>query len=211
MHTLHPEKKYAHDWFREIVQYAISKHIELPFLKDDDSKYVEEWLGDAMRELVLKVLSNDTSIAKDVRDQLEKELGDFMEKTGINKQWTIQKKADSIVEKMAVFTTEIGKLLVVVGNGLARASGVKRVFGLARDLVDKVVGKLGETVQKLARGLGYLTVVSINIPSSLSSSIAPNSPFLFLGELFRGHGTSAGRGDQRLEELDSRTTGHWHP
>ncbi|KPM46112.1 hypothetical protein AK830_g409 [Neonectria ditissima] len=160
LHTLHPEKTYAHDWFREIVQYAIKAHLELPFLKDDDGKYVEEWLGDAMRELVVKVLSNDQSIAKDVRNQLEKELGDFMEKTGIDKAWTIQKKADSIVEKMSVFTTEIGKLLVIVGNGLARASGVKRLFGLARDLVDKVVSKVGDTVQKLARGLGYLTVVS---------------------------------------------------
>ena len=62
---------------------------------------------------------------------------------------------------MSVFATEIRKLLVLVRNGLTQASGVKRLFGLAKYLVNKAIGKLGDTVQNLVHGLGYLTIVSI--------------------------------------------------
>ena len=127
LHTLAPDKPYAHDWFRNITKYAIDHHHVLPFLQDKGSEYVEEWLGDAMRELVLRVLNHDDKIEKDVRDELEKDLNEFMVSVGIDLQWTAQRKADKVVELSSVFTTEVAGMAAVWGPALARNAGVQRV------------------------------------------------------------------------------------
>lgn len=161
MYTLNPEKKYADDWFRKITQYAVVAELELPFLKDQDGKYVSEYIGDAMRELITKILSNDPSITSKVREELEKDLKELMEKNHISQSLSIEKKASMCVQLMSAFSVEVARLLVITGNGLARAFGGSKLFQLAGKLVDKVEGVVSKIPlgTRLAKGLGALCVV----------------------------------------------------
>ncbi|KAJ5587160.1 uncharacterized protein N7459_002925 [Penicillium hispanicum] len=168
MHTLNPDNKYAQDWFQLIVKYAAKKHLHVPFLKGDDGNYVGEWLDDAMHDLILKVLSNDQSIAKDVRDQLQKDLDKFMDLTNTANKSTADKKAAAIRVYTQVIGAELGKLIAMIGNQLPRISRVKKTFGLAKDLVEKVCGKWSGAVQGLARAVAPLAVVAYFVNETCS-------------------------------------------
>ncbi|KAK2605937.1 hypothetical protein QQS21_003663 [Conoideocrella luteorostrata] len=161
MYTLHPEEDYSGKWFRLITDRAIAKSVNLPFIKDKDGKYVQDYLDDAMSQLITKILTNDPKFVGPVRDQLEKDLIEFMEKNQINKQWSIEKKVSACIALMSAFTVEVAQLLVITGSGLARAFGGSKLFQLAGKLVEKAEGAVSKIPMgtKIARGLGALCVV----------------------------------------------------
>ncbi|KAJ3529746.1 hypothetical protein NM208_g9620 [Fusarium decemcellulare] len=161
MYTLHPGEDYSGKWFRLITDRAIARSVNLPFNKDKDGHYVQDYLNDAMRQLITKVLSNDPTFTGPVRDQLEKDLEEFMEKNGINKQESLEKKVSACVTLMSAFTVEVAKLLVITGSGLARAFGGSKLFQLAGKLAEKAEGVVSKIPlgTRIARGLGALCVV----------------------------------------------------
>ncbi|UNI18784.1 hypothetical protein JDV02_005034 [Purpureocillium takamizusanense] len=161
MYTLQPEEDYSCKWFRLITDRAIARAVYLPFNKDKDGHYVQDYLKDAMTQLITRILSNDPKFAGPVRDQLEKDLEEFMEKNGINKQMSLEKKVSACVALMSAFTVEVAKLLVITGNGLARAFGGSKLFQLAGKLADKAGSAVSRIPlgTKLAKGLGALCVV----------------------------------------------------
>ncbi|KAL2751802.1 hypothetical protein ACRALDRAFT_1073126 [Sodiomyces alcalophilus JCM 7366] len=161
LYTLHPEEKYPDKWFKIITDYAIANTIELPFLKDENGQYVQDYMEESMRQLITKVLSNDPSFTGPVRDQLEKDLNEFMKQNNINQNDSLEKKVSACVSLMASFTVEVARLLTITGNGLARVFGGSKLFLLAGKLAEKAGNAMSKVPMgtKISKGLGALCVV----------------------------------------------------
>ncbi|KAL9098010.1 MAG: hypothetical protein Q9163_006241, partial [Psora crenata] len=157
MNALAPEQDRAQSFFKTIVAFAAEESISYPYA-DDDPENAYQWLSDALSDLVLKVLSNDPSITREVIAGLLKDLEEFEKQNGLNQQLSAEQRAANIVERSTILVREGSRWMTAIGKGLAKAFGGTRLFQWGSAGFDAAAEKVGNSVGGVDKLKGSFTI-----------------------------------------------------
>ena len=163
MNTLAPNKSYASDLFKEVVALATEHSMIYPFSDDDPAK-VTRFLNDAFSDLILKVLQNHSSIARDVRSGLLDDLRAFEQANRLNQSLSPELRTNNIMQLQGVLIGEISKWVASVGIDVAKAFGGVSMFtwaDAAFDHAEKQATTL--TGRDRLRGIAGLSLVWLSL------------------------------------------------
>ena len=135
MNALAPDKSYANDLFNEVVAFATEHSMIYPY-NNDDPAAVTQFLHEALSDLILKVLSNDSSIARNIRSGLLDDLRAFEQQNRLNQSLSAQQRTANIVQLQGQLIEEMSKWVTSVGTEVAKAFGGVSMFTWASAAFD---------------------------------------------------------------------------
>ncbi|KAL6702405.1 hypothetical protein ACN47E_002188 [Coniothyrium glycines] len=145
MNALDPTGTKADEFFNRVVAYAVAYNIQNPYfpLDKEAAEKQKEWLSDAMRELIIKVLNKDSSLPSTVSAELKKDLDKLITDWGIDDTKTQKLIADELVTKSAELVGDIVMYMTYLGDGfkaLARLSAFKSATATVNQAIAKIPG-----------------------------------------------------------------------
>ncbi|KPM39826.1 hypothetical protein AK830_g6732 [Neonectria ditissima] len=172
LNALDSEGTYADDFFNQIVAFAISKNLQNPYfpLDEEAAKKQNEWLNDAMKQLILQVLNNDASLPGTVKDELKKDLDDLAKAENLDLTKDAETRAAETVAKAAELTSNIVMYMDYIGQGfkaLARCNGFKAAAAVVNKAIKKLPGTGGGF--PFLKGTMVLVVTAGYVFSAVSS------------------------------------------
>ncbi|KAH8429650.1 uncharacterized protein LDX57_007322 [Aspergillus melleus] len=163
LNTLAPNSNLPDKWFKKMISYASSHMTNIPDITEEVKDWQRQWLYGIMEELIFRVLSNDDSIVKAVRDGLEEDLKEFEKANNLNSELNAKDRARNIMEKQSVLAFESANWLSAIGKSLAlipKAFSGTRLFQWFGRAFGEVLNKVGSKVAGAKFMLG-VTVISM--------------------------------------------------
>lgn len=145
MNALDPTGTKADDFFNRVVSYAVANNIQNPYFPLDTAaaEKQKEWMNDAMKELIIKVLNKDASIPSTVGAELTKDLDKLMADWNVKNTETATAIATELVSKSAELVGNITMYMSYLGDGfkaLARLSAFKSAAAVVNKGIEKIPG-----------------------------------------------------------------------
>ena len=141
MNVLAPDATHAEDFFRAIIAHAAQMSINYPYA-DDNPDLAYQWLTDALRDLIIKVLNDDPSITREIKEGLLADLLEFERLNGLNQALVAELRAANIVQRQAVLTRELSRWMTAIGKGLAQAFRGTKLFTWSATVFDQVSSQI---------------------------------------------------------------------
>lgn len=141
MNTLAPELTFADDWFADFIAYTATQTIDYPYV-DEDSDLAGQWLPDTMRELIERVLMDDPTLGKDVRDAIREDIETFEKANGLDASRTAQERAANILTRSTQFFGEAQAWLTAIGKGLGPAFSGTSLYKWLGSAFDRIASKI---------------------------------------------------------------------
>lgn len=150
MNTMAPELKFADEWFADFIAYTATQTIDYPYV-DPDSDLAGQWLSDTMRELIERVLMDDPTLGKDIRDAIREDIEEFEKANALDSSRTAKERAANILTKSTQFLGEAQAWLTAIGKGLGPAFSGTSLYKWLGSAFERIVSKIPklESVEKL--------------------------------------------------------------
>ncbi|KAI1298340.1 hypothetical protein F5Y03DRAFT_409408, partial [Xylaria venustula] len=164
MDVLAPSQDFADQWFEKIVAYAGEIGLDYPYI-DEDSDVAGQWLHDCMHDLIVKVLLDDPTISKEVKDALLEDIEAFEKANNLDQTETAKNRAANIVAKQALFIAEAKNWFTAVGKGLSKALQGTRLYQWLGNAFDQISDKVSKHLPgtKFLKGLSTLCMAAFYI------------------------------------------------
>lgn len=164
MQALDPKSTYADELFNTVVSYAVANNISNPLFPLDEkaAKEQKEWLYDAMRELIVKVLSKDSSLPFTVATELKNDMDKLIKDWAIVDKKTNEDIAKAIADEAVELIGNIVMYMQHLGDGfkaLARLSAFKSATALINKGIEKITS-IRKTGFPFLKGTMVILVVS---------------------------------------------------
>ncbi|KZF22467.1 hypothetical protein L228DRAFT_268931 [Xylona heveae TC161] len=126
--ALDTSKSFADCWFKEFVGYVASDPtLNYPYI-DEDKDLAGQWIADAMEQLILQVLDNNSQINQQVREALQEQINEFEKANNLDQTKTIEERTAAIMVVSGTLMTQMGNWISAIGMGLSTAFGGTKLF-----------------------------------------------------------------------------------
>lgn len=160
MNALAPRSTHGDDFFQHIVAHAVSTGVEYPWVSTDPDE-VNQWLHDALLDLIIRILNNDPSISEDIRNGLLRDLQEFEEQNALNQALSAEQRAANILQRSAVLSGELSRWVTAVGKGLGAAFGGTRGFTWAKTAFGSAAASTDLPAKNRLMGVATIALVLI--------------------------------------------------
>jgi hypothetical protein len=173
--ALDPTGNHASTLFEKYVTFAVSKNYQNPYFPlDTNAKDTTKlWLTDAMKNLIIAVLTNDPKVNQDVRSQLSDDLKKLQETYNLNQATDAKTQAAEIIATTGELLANMAMYMSTIIAGF-QEMGKLAGFGAAAAVVNKVLNSTSGRMVMM-KGVFTVVVVSIRIPPKIrfKSSLLP--------------------------------------
>lgn len=112
MHALAPDRNLSDAWFAKILAYSMERGIENPTIKADE-KQARQWLSDAVSKLIEKSISDDGTLAPDIRVEMLADIKQYEQTNGLDQSQSPEKRAQEILQKESALLDELAEWVSV--------------------------------------------------------------------------------------------------
>lgn len=112
MHALAPDRNLSDAWFAKILAYCMERGIENPTIKADE-KQARQWLSDAVSKLIEKPISDDGTLAPDIRVEMLADIKQYEQTNGLDQSQSPEKRAQEILQKESALLDELAEWVSV--------------------------------------------------------------------------------------------------
>ena len=125
MHALAPDQNLSDAWFAKILAFSMERGMENPTISADE-KQARQWLSDAVGKLIEKSISDDGTLAPDIRVEMLADIKQYEQTNGLDQSQSAQQRATEIVQKESALLDELAEWVSVSVPGSVSTTAGKR-------------------------------------------------------------------------------------
>ena len=125
MHALAPDRNLSDTWFAKILAYSMERGMENPTIKAN-KKEARQWLSDAVGKLIEKSISDDGTLASDIRVEMLADIKQYEQTNGLDQSQSPQQRAKQILQKESALLDELAEWVSV--SVPSRREGVEDAY-----------------------------------------------------------------------------------
>lgn len=112
MHALAPDRNLSDAWFAKILAYSMERGMENPTIKADEEQ-ARQWLSDAVGKLIEKSISDDGTLAPDIRVEMLADIKQYEQANGLDQSQSPGQRAKEVLQKESSLLDELAEWVLV--------------------------------------------------------------------------------------------------